>query len=82
MQELRHLCSEVVGEVVVDDQTEEAIEKRQVNLFVHSCKGRLDADYAVSFRSVPDIGQIIHAQTPLVNQQRRWLSVRRLDPAR
>ena len=82
MQELRHLCSEVVGEVVVDDQTEEAIEKRQVNLLVHSRKGRLDADYTVSFRGVPDIGQIIHAQTPLVNQQRRWLSVRRLDPAR
>ena len=72
----------VVGDVVVEDEAQQPVEQRQVDLLVHLGELRLDAHDAVAVGRVPDVGQVVDAQAPLVHEQRRRLGVGGLDPAR
>jgi len=49
----------VVGNVVVDDQSKETVEKRQVDLLVEFLEARLHHHVALSLRSVPHVMQVV-----------------------
>ena len=70
----------VVGNVVVDNQAKQAVQEGQVDLFGNLAELCLHHYVALSFRGFPDIGQVVHALTELVDEQRRRLMVARLDP--
>ena len=74
------LGGHVVGEVVVDDEAQQPIKQRQVDLLVHLGELRLDAHDAVALGRVPHVLEVVDAQAPLVDEQWRRLCVGRLDP--
>lgn len=72
----------VVRKIVVQNETEKAIQERQVNLLVYLRQDRLHHDNTFSFACLPDICQVIDALAPLVDQQWGRLSVSGFDPCR
>mmetsp|Transcript_2955 Transcript_2955/g.8791 ORF Transcript_2955/g.8791 Transcript_2955/m.8791 type:complete len:467 (+) Transcript_2955:3703-5103(+) len=70
----------VVSDVVIDDQPQQPVEKREVDLLVYLLEVRLHHDYALAVGRVPNILQIVDALAPLVDEQRRRLRVCRLHP--
>mmetsp|Transcript_100146 Transcript_100146/g.251032 ORF Transcript_100146/g.251032 Transcript_100146/m.251032 type:complete len:367 (+) Transcript_100146:3702-4802(+) len=74
------LGGHVVGNIVVHNQPQQAVEQGQVDLLGHILELRLKHHNALAVRGVPHICQVIDTLTPLVHQQRRWLGVCRLDP--
>lgn len=59
------LRRDVVHQVVVKDETEEAVEKGEVNLLVHAREGGLHHDVALAVGSLPDVCEVIDTLTPL-----------------
>ena len=53
------LGGHVVGDVVVDDEPQETVEKRQVDLLVQLLKARLHHDVALALRRVPHVVQVV-----------------------
>lgn len=50
---------------MVKDETQQSIEKRQIDLFVNFWKDCLHKNITLSFARLPDVGQIIDSLTPL-----------------
>ncbi|KAI3486863.1 hypothetical protein L1887_49501 [Cichorium endivia] len=76
------LGGDVVGQIVVHDESQQAIEQREVDLFKHLAERRLHEHVALALGSVPDVVRVVDAVAPLVHQQRRRLRVAGLDPCR
>lgn len=51
----------VVSNVVVHDETEQSIQKRQVNLFVEFLELRLEQDVALALGYVPNVLEVVHS---------------------
>mmetsp|Transcript_3094 Transcript_3094/g.10261 ORF Transcript_3094/g.10261 Transcript_3094/m.10261 type:complete len:228 (-) Transcript_3094:2744-3427(-) len=76
------LRGDVVRDVMIDDQTHEAVEHREVHLFKHAFEPRLKHHHALALVRVPHVREVVNPLAPLVHEQRRWLRVRGLDPVR
>lgn len=50
---------------MIQDETEEAIKKRQVDLFVDLRKDGLHHDIALSFAGLPNVCQVVDTLAPL-----------------
>jgi len=72
----------VVGNVVVDDEAKQSVEKRQVNLLVELLESALHHDVALAVTRLPNILQVVNALAPFVREQRRGLGVGWLYPLR
>ena len=72
----------VIGNVMIDNQSQQAVQHGQIDFFEHSFKFRLQHHDAFAFARVPDIGQVVDALTPLIHQQRRRLCIRWFNPVR
>lgn len=72
---------DVVGQVVVEDQSEQSVQEGQVDLLVHPRQNRFHHDDAFAIARLPHVGQVVDTLAPLVHQQGRGLRVGRLDPA-
>lgn len=59
---------------MVKDETQQSIEKRQIDLFVNLGENGLHEDIAFSFTCLPNIGQIVDSLTPLKEYQINKLS--------
>ena len=75
-------CRDVVSQVVIHDQTQQAIQQRYINLVKYFRQRRLHEHITFTMRSVPYILQIIDTIRPFVHQQRRRFLITRLDPCR
>jgi len=62
------LSGDVVGQVVIQNQAKQSIEKGQIDLFIDLRKNGLHKHVAFALASLPDIGQIIDALAPLRRQ--------------
>lgn len=49
------LCRDVVGDVVIDDESKETIEERHVHLLGHTFEFRLEENDAFAVRGLPDL---------------------------
>ena len=74
------LRRDVIRDVVVDDEAEQAVEHGEVNLLKHLLEFGLEHDDALAVVGVPHVGEVVDTLAPLVHQQRRRLSVCGLDP--
>mmetsp|Transcript_10204 Transcript_10204/g.41240 ORF Transcript_10204/g.41240 Transcript_10204/m.41240 type:complete len:678 (+) Transcript_10204:3871-5904(+) len=74
------LRRDVICDVVVDDEAEQAVEHGEVNLLEHLLEFGLEHDDALAVVGVPHVGEVVDTLAPLVHQQRRRLGVRGLDP--
>mmetsp|Transcript_42357 Transcript_42357/g.95841 ORF Transcript_42357/g.95841 Transcript_42357/m.95841 type:complete len:242 (-) Transcript_42357:2172-2897(-) len=70
----------VVGDVVVHNKTEEAVEEGQVHLLVHLAELRLEHHNALALLGFPNLLKVIHPLAPLVHEQWWRLRVGRLAP--
>ena len=70
----------VVRDVVVENQPEQPVEQRQVDLVGHLGQLRLQHHHRLALGRVPHALQVVDALAPLVHQQRGGLRVRGLDP--
>lgn len=71
------LACDVVGQIVIQDETEETIEKRQVNLFVDLGKDSLHHDVAFAIARLPDLVEVVDTLAPFIDQKGRGLGVLR-----
>ena len=69
------LRRDIVSQVVVQNQTQQTIEQREIDLLVHLRENRLHEHVALALARLPDVGQVVDALAPLVHEQRRWLGV-------
>ena len=65
----------IVRQVVVQNQTQQTVEQREVDLLVHLRENRLHEHVALALARLPDIGQVVDALAPLVHEQRGRLGV-------
>ena len=72
----------VVGNVVVENETQQAVEEREVHLVVQLLEAALEHHDALAVRGLPHLVEVVDALAPLVHEQRRRLRVGRLDPVR
>ena len=76
------LRSDVVRQVVVEDETKKTIEQSQIDLLVHLREDGLHHYIALSLARLPNVGQVVDTLTPFVDEKRGRLSVGRFDPGR
>ena len=76
------LGRDIIRQIVVEDETEKTIEKREINLLVDLREDGLHHDITFAFTCFPDVGQVIDTLAPFVNEKRGRLSVGRFDPGR
>jgi hypothetical protein len=67
---------------VIDDESEKSVEESQVYLFVDFLPLGLEQDDTFVILHIPHLRDVVHSLTPLVDQQRRRLRVRWLNPVR
>ena len=67
---------------MVHDQTKQTVKKCQVNLLVDFREDGLHHDIALALARFPDVGQVVDALAPLVDEKRRRLRISWLDPGR
>lgn len=65
---------------MIQNEAQETVEKRQVNLLIHLGEHRFHHNIALALTSLPDVGQVVDTLTPFVHQERGWFSVSGLDP--
>lgn len=58
----------VVGDVMVDDKSQQSVQKRQIHFFVHLFQFGLHDNEGLVTRSVPNAAQIVDSLTPFVHQ--------------
>ena len=76
------LGCDIVRQVMVENQPKETIQKCEIDLLVYFGKDGLHEDVALALAGLPDVRQVVDTLAPLVNEERRRFSVRRLDPSR
>ncbi len=64
----------VIGDVVVDDETKQSVEKRQIDLLVHLLKVRLQHDVTLPFTGVPHVLQVVDT----CNDERELIEIDKL----
>ena len=74
------LRSDVVRQVVVQDETEKTVEEGEIDLLVDLGQDSLHHDVALALARLPDVGQVVDALAPLVDEKRGRLGVCGLDP--
>ena len=67
---------------MVQNETQETVEEREIDLLVDLRQNRLHHDIAFAFARLPDICEVIDTLTPLIHKEWRGFSVGRLDPGR
>ena len=72
----------VIGDVVIDDQPQQSIQQRQINLFVQLLEPRFQHDVTFTVRRFPHILEVVDSLTPFVNEERWRFSIGRFDPGR
>jgi len=70
----------VVSNVMIDDESQQSIEKSEIHLLVDLLELGLHDDDAFSVGSLPDSLQVVDALAPLVDEKWRRLVVAGLDP--
>ena len=76
------LRRDVVRQVVVENEAQQAVEQCQVDLLVYLGQNGLHHDVALALAGLPDVRQVVDTLAPLIHQERRRLGVCRLDPSR
>jgi hypothetical protein len=51
----------VIGNVVIDNQTQQSVEQRQIDLFVEFLEARFEQNVAFTFVDIPDVLQVVDA---------------------
>mmetsp|Transcript_6161 Transcript_6161/g.24641 ORF Transcript_6161/g.24641 Transcript_6161/m.24641 type:complete len:696 (-) Transcript_6161:121-2208(-) len=74
------LGRDVVGDVVVDDEPQQAVEHRQVHLLVQLLELGLQDDQALALRGLPHVREVVDALAPLVHEERGRLGVGGFHP--
>jgi len=74
------LGSHVVGDVVVEDESQQPVEQREVDLLEDLVELGLEETHALVLARVPNVVEVVDAAAELVHQHRRGLRVARLDP--
>ena len=59
------LCSDIIGQVVVQDEAQEAIQQRQINFLIDFGEHSFHHHDAFALACFPNICQIVDALTPL-----------------
>lgn len=67
---------------MVKDKSKQAVQQGQIHLLVYLRELCLHEHHTLALARLPDIVEVVDALTPFVYKQRRWFSVRRLDPRR
>ena len=57
------LGGHVVGQIVIENKTQQSIEQRQIDLFIHSAQFRLQQHIALAVAGIPHVCQIVDALT-------------------
>lgn len=70
----------VVGQVVVEDESKQSVEERDVNLLVDLRQDRFHHDVGLTVARLPDIGEVVDSLGHLVDEEGRGLGVGGLDP--
>ena len=65
---------------MVQNETQETIEKSQIDFLVGLGEDCLHHDITFTVCSFPDIRQVIYALTPLIDKQRRRFGIGGFDP--
>lgn len=76
------LGSDIIGQVVIENQPKQTIEEGQIDLLIDLREHRLHQNIAFAVICLPNISQVVNSLTPLVNQERWGLGIRGLDPRR
>ncbi len=76
------LRSDVIGQIVVQNETKQLVKQRQINLLVSLREDGFRHNIIFSFTCLPDVGQVVDALAPLVSQKGWWLHICGLDPCR
>lgn len=74
------LSLQAAHQVVVHDQTKQAVKQSQVDLLEDLGELRLHHDVALALARLPHLVQVVDALAPLVGEQRRRFRVGRFDP--
>ena len=74
------LGSHVISQIVIHNESQQAIQKRRIHLLVHFVHLSLNQNSGPVFSGVPHISQVIQTLAPFVHEQGRRLLVSRLDP--
>ena len=74
------LCRDVVRQVVIQDEAQESVQQRQVDLLVYLRQHGLHEYVALALARLPDVRQVVDALAPLVHEKRRRLGIGGLDP--
>ncbi len=72
----------VIGDVVVDNEAEQTVEKRQVDFVKDFVEFGLEQHHTLAVGGVPHIGEVVHALSELVHEHGRGFGVGRLHPIR
>jgi hypothetical protein len=67
-------------QVVVHDETQETVEKSEIDLFVDLRQLSFHQDVAFSLASFPNFVQVVDSLTPLVDEERSGFGIGGLDP--
>lgn len=67
----------VVGQIVVQNQPQQSVEQRQIDLLIDLRQDSLHQDITFAFTGLPDVSQVVDPLAPLVNQEWRWLGILR-----
>src|SRR6266567_2080456 len=74
------LRGDVIGQIVVQNETKQSVEQGQIDLLVNLREYGLHHNVTFSFTCLPDVGQVVDALAPLVYQKGRRLRIFGLDP--
>jgi len=74
------LSGHVIGQIVIHDESQQAIQKRGIHLLIHFVHLSLNQNCGSVFSGVPHISQVVQTLAPFVHQQGRRLLVSRLHP--
>ena len=59
------LCGDIICQIVIKDQTQQAVEQSQVNLLVNLRKDGFHKNIAFAFAGFPDVSQVVDTLAPL-----------------
>jgi len=76
------LSRDIVGQVAVQDESEETLQEGGIHLLVDLRELRLHQDDTFALGCLLDAVQVVDSLTPLVHQERRRFGVGRFDPGR
>ena len=67
---------------MIKDKPQQTVEQREIDLLVDLRQHGFHHDVTLALARLPDVRQVVDPLTPLVDEERRRLSVCGLDPGR